>query len=37
MQSLTIDKLISTHIFHNVTKLVLVLLEQAKSDSLTEY
>ncbi|NJP21901.1 MAG: hypothetical protein HC763_26075 [Hydrococcus sp. CRU_1_1] len=37
MQSLTIDKLISTHIFYSVTNLVFILLEHAQSDSLTEY
>jgi hypothetical protein len=37
MQSLPIDTLISTHIVHNVTDLVLVLLELAESDSLTKY
>jgi hypothetical protein len=37
MQSLTIDKLIANHIFHNITELVIVLLEQAQSSSLTEY
>jgi hypothetical protein len=37
MESLPIDKLISTHIFHNVTELVFVLLEQAQSKSLAAY
>jgi hypothetical protein len=37
MKSPTIDTLISTHIFHNVTELVLVLLEHAQSESLTKY
>jgi hypothetical protein len=37
MESSTIETLISTHILHNVTELVLVLLEQAQSDSLATY
>jgi hypothetical protein len=37
MKSLTIETLISNHILHHVTELVLVLLEQAQSDSLATY